>query len=315
MSKNYLHQWYMSGPTGPTEPTVPAGGNTNPPLKERKEFIENQAKNWCFTVFAEEGEDLKTILDQLVQVVQDPNKYIFGLEVCPKTKREHLQCFVALAKKARLQTLLGHFPNYKKWHKSVCKGNLMDNYIYCAKEKKFVSNIKIPKSIGALKKKEITLYGWQLDLMEDIKKCATNSRDILWVYDYIGKSGKNCMCEFLVEEYGAVIMGGADRHIKAQVMANQECEIFIINVTREGAENVSYSAIEAVRDGIFASYFGCDANGMVRLKHYPVVIIFSNNTPDHGKLSADRWQLREINKEKRLIKWQVSKGNIISSND
>lgn len=292
------------------DPNDPMGGNTKTPIdrkisEEKKEYVEGMAKNWCFTVYCNDKYTLDEIEIQMIQKIQHKKlTYVFGREICPDTKRPHLQCYISFAVKQRLKTLLGNIYKYDTWHKAVCKGDEKDNYRYCTKEGNFKTNIKMPKSIGALKKKEIELYGWQLEAMEHIKSCAQEQRRILWIFDRQGNSGKNVMCEYLVAEYGAVIMGGCDRHIKSQVMDNLDCELFIINVTRDGG-GVSYSAIEAVRDGLFASYFGTKNNGMVRLKHYPVIVVFSNDVPDTSKFSKDRWFINEINSLKQLVTYKV----------
>lgn len=93
---------------------------------------------WCFTMFENH--------------INVPNlngnwQYILmGRETCPKTKKEHWQCFVyfkeAKTFNSTQKLITKHFGI--KPHIEACKGSIKDNYNYCSKDKDFYEFGKKP---------------------------------------------------------------------------------------------------------------------------------------------------------------------------
>ena len=81
----------------------------------------------------------------MVPLFQVSDNYIIGEEVCPKTKKKHLQGYAKFAKKCRpLVKFKEVFPDIYL-RKAIAP--LMNNYDYCKKEGNFVTNI-VPPRIG-----------------------------------------------------------------------------------------------------------------------------------------------------------------------
>lgn len=74
-----------------------------------------RARNWCFTVYGSPSDDLEITWHTLFRLFPvSPNfvKYrIVGLENCPTTGRQHLQCYVSFVKQLRLSDVKKLFPD------------------------------------------------------------------------------------------------------------------------------------------------------------------------------------------------------------
>lgn len=131
-----------------------------------------------------------------------------------------------------------------------------------------------------------TFYTWQIDLLSDI--CGDpDPRQIIWIHDSIGGTGKSTMARYLVSNHGAIILSGQKRDIHYAYTGQR---IAIFDVARAASEYIPYEAMEDIKNG----FFFCEkySSGM---KTYPTphVIVFANVPPAAGKLSADRIDLRE----------------------
>lgn len=124
-----------------------------------------KTRNYCFTYY-------KTDFFEAPFNIGTKVKYlIMGLEVCPKTKKKHIQGFVifnnAVANAKKLLIEEFHFDN--TLHIEVCKGSPIQNFEYCSKENNFKEFGIRPKQQG--KRSDIT----------NIKECINNGggmRDI-----------------------------------------------------------------------------------------------------------------------------------------
>lgn len=270
-------------------PAVPEPGNTKPALKPRI-FSENPAKKWCFTVF-NYTEDM--ISSMCSKCSKENVKYCFGREICPDTKRPHLQCFVEFPKKMRWRTIFKDILP-ESVHRAPCKGSLLENYEYCSKDGKFQSNIKMLPVVRHVQIPRIDLRPWQLECVSYIEQCGSNDRNILWIVDIEGNNGKSFLARWLVNEYNGLMTQGSKRHVLSAAFNNRDTRLYIFDVPRVVGNNVSYETMENLRNGLFFSGFG-DSTGMVNLGFSPIVVVFANDYPDPRKLSLDRWLIYEIN--------------------
>ncbi len=138
------------------------------------------------------------------------------------------------------------------------------------------------------------LYPYQKEI---ISTCLQDPhpRKIYWYFDRLGGVGKTALARHLSLKYGATKLGGKAHDIKygvAQASLEKDIRVLVIDVTRSSdAKYVSYQAIEAVKDAHFFSgkYEGCEV-----IYDIPHVFVFANFPPTKGKLSCDRWRIREI---------------------
>lgn len=92
-----------------------------------------QSRNYCFTDF--ELLDIAKIYENNSDII----RYVcFGLEICPKTKKEHQQGWIQFTTKRRLGGVK-RIMKSKKIHVESCFGSEFDNEKYCSKDGKFKS--------------------------------------------------------------------------------------------------------------------------------------------------------------------------------
>lgn len=115
--------------------TMEQGGtglcNTKKEPQETKE-MRKKARNWVFTYYwntEQEITDLKILLTAGCEY------FIFGREVCPKTKRNHLQGFCLWKNPRSFRSVLAFLKEFKGIHVEKAKKCDLANYRYCSKDK------------------------------------------------------------------------------------------------------------------------------------------------------------------------------------
>lgn len=268
-------------------PTVPdsargRGGNTKTSAKNKKKQI-SPAKHWIFT-YNNPPEDFI----QLIAVVPGINKYVFQKEVGEECGTPHFQGYVEFTNKVRPLSVFDWTQSIS-WRK--CKKPI-DAIKYCQKVETRVAgpwlkNIKPWKPL----QDEFIFKDWQKDLVS-LLEGEPDKRKIFWYFDLIGGKGKSEIAKWLAINKGAIILGGKGADMKDAIARMPEYpEIIIIDVPRCSLDFVSYQGIEEVKNGCFFS--GKYESKMV-LGRIPHVIIFANERPKEDKLSADRWEIREL---------------------
>jgi len=118
--------------------TMASGGNTRPQNQDdaarvnRKPQI-SPAKRWCFTIFKFDENNWK---NDIRSMFQRQDKFVVGLEICPKTLNTHLQGFCDFFKKERpLKRFQAKFPGV---HFEKTKGSLDENLKYCSKDGNYI---------------------------------------------------------------------------------------------------------------------------------------------------------------------------------
>lgn len=243
------------------------GGNTKPPLSCKKKQI-SPAKRWCFTLNNYTKEECSSIVPILRQHC---NVFIVGEEV-GESGTPHLQGYLEFKIKKRPMAVF-NFTNRIKWLKA--KGNSDENCEYCSKDAKLICKHGFVEPATTIDRVEF--YPWQEELVKILEvPCKWNCRTIYWRYGGIN-IGKTQFCRWLCVHMNAVVIGGAHKHILAQVQ-NQPAPIYIILLSY-GDEKVSYRAIEQIKDGLFSTAFGCDNNKM-EIRDAPHLLVIGNEPPD-----------------------------------
>lgn len=152
-------------------------------------------------------------------------------------------------------------------------------------------------------------FQWQLDLIEELKS-PRNNRKIIWFFDKIGCSGKTQLARYLQlttdNEYLCTRDMGTSRDA-ATIIKNaidggwkQKCIIVDLPRSVENAKQRIYQYLEDIKDGscTVTKYQGCGS----LLFDQPHMVIFSNWKPVFNAVSVDRWDIREIKKDKSVQK-------------
>lgn len=161
--------------------------------------------------------------------------------------------------------------------------------IVVAKYPRFVSSLK--KEYAKPQDVQFTpRAGWQFDLSEELIG-EPDPRKVIWYWESTGNVGKSYFAVNYLDDggrHGFVVTGG--RHNDIFYGYNFEKVVFF-DWTRDNQETVPYSVLESFKNGYFLNTKYESAPVRFRIPH---VIVFANYPPNTSKLSADRWDIREI---------------------
>lgn len=267
-------------------------GNT---ILKSKPLSSIKCRKWCFTLnnYTDiEEEEIKNYL------ISNATKYIYGFEGEEKTK--HLQGFIEFKEPVRFTALQ---KINKRWHLEKTKGTMKQNYDYCIKECKFVTNIELDDFLSLEERllkdeyENVIWKDWQQDIINIIEDIP-DKRKVYWYWDGIGNVGKSFLCKYIALKYDVILCNGKTNDIFHQVNLwrqknKNELQIppCLIDVARSDFHHVNYSAIEQLKNGFL--YSGKYEGGKV-LGKSPHVIVFSNYETDVSQLSLDRLVVREL---------------------
>ncbi|AXF52547.1 MAG: replication protein [Cressdnaviricota sp.] len=234
---------------------------------------ENPAKAWRFTVASATEDD--------VTHIQSICKEHTSWSIVSRGEQDIITGIVAFKERARFSSVMGNRANFKasscangasKKMKAAAMTELLNENVVCLHNMTVPSKEKTPTTHSREE-----LFPWQLELVEILEQpCAWNDRTIYWRHGDVN-IGKTQFAKYLCAHHDACVIGGAHRHILAQVQ-NSDAPIYIVLLSY-GDEKVSYRAIEQIKDGLFTSAFGCDNNKMT-IRDAPHILIIGNEPPD-----------------------------------
>lgn len=251
-----------------------------------------QKKNWFFTWNNYEEKDIKDLLDVL-EVYS--TKYVFQEEIGEKGTK-HLQGSICLERPMRWTELKLSKEIHWEKTKSVKK-----SFDYCTKEETrngrvWTKGFKFKEPLELV----IPNYDWQLKILDIIKE-KPNTRTINWFWSVKGDLGKSQFAKYCVSKFNACFV---DRGRKSDIMNHlfnylqnndERIKLLIIDVPRDDGNKVCYKSLESIKNGmIFNSKYECGQC----LFNSPHVFVFANEPPDEWRMSADRWNIIQIDKEK-----------------
>lgn len=250
--------------------------------RNTKKGDSNPKSNWFFTWNGYTN-------DSIVQLCNYFERYTFQEEI-GENGNKHLQGVVI--KRTRFSTLKKEFPEV---HWEVCK-NIFAAKEYCKKVES--RNGKIyTKGMDVNNNKRLKdymegkeLYVWQkwiLDLYEE----EPHQRNVYWLWDKDGGIGKSAMARHMCMNYDCIMVGGKSKDIffaLSEITRKKDIRMIIIDIPRCGFGNVSYQAIEKIKDGMF---FNSKYESGMCIFNIPHVIVFANHEPKCEMLSKDRWKI------------------------
>lgn len=135
-----------------------------------------------------------------------------------------------------------------------------------------------------------------------------NDRQILWVYDRHGNTGKTWLAKWLVANVQAFYTVNAKVADIAYAYNNED--YFIMDLTRSMEGRVNYGILESMKNGIL---FSAKYTSKQKIFVPPQVLVLANFMPDETKLSQDRWDI--LNVEKWLKENNISSLGNTEAND
>ena len=138
---------------------------------------------------------------------------------------------------------------------------------------------------------------WQISLLEEVK--IPTERKIIWV---VGKScgeGKTWLQNYIKYKYGdrrvvkGISLQTKSGHITHALTKHPlaTADIFLFNIAKcvDTFTEINYEMLEGIKDGeLFSSKYDSQR---IKVKTPNIVMVFSNDEPNTGKLAKDRWKL------------------------
>lgn len=256
-------------------------GNREPSLARTTTKQPNRYTFYCSAIFNYEGKEelLKNRLQQICK------KFMWGYEICPNTGNKHLQAFIHLLKPMRCtEFVIPELPI--KWQN--CKGDEIQNTSYCSKDGN-VYKWGYPKPLKLITPDK----DWQVDILNLIAT-EPDDRKVYWFWSENGGVGKSQFAKYCVATQNCLFF---EEGKKADIMhlifeaPEERLGCMIIDVPRANGNNVSYKAIESIKNGMI---YSPKYEGGYKLFNSPHIIVFANEPPETSKLSEDRWVIRQI---------------------
>ena len=140
------------------------------------------------------------------------------------------------------------------------------------------------------------LYPWQVGLLDHLTNDTPCDREIIFVVDTVGDTGKSWFCRKMLtqqREHTQLMLPAA---MSAMAFALEETTtLLLVDCPRQRQDCFQYDFLEHVKNGLVMS-----SKYESRMKQLGKchVVVFMNHTPDKDKLSLDR--LRIINVDNAL---------------
>lgn len=316
--------------------------------------MNNQLYRWCFTINdprnkAEVGECQDQdrflpshLLQRIIELELDSKDWIFQLER-GEEGRLHYQGAFSLRKKVLKSSLLRSFRAvYKVLYDEAETGCTVEQIFknttimpmlgskeeawkYCSKEDSREKGPWSKETKGQYNGEDLpsrhNFYYYQqyvLAMFEQHKKKPSPNREVNWLYDPIGNTGKSVLTKYLLWKHGADVMivpRANAQNMRTVIIDRGPKLLYLFDIPRtlgreEHKEDI-YSVIEDVKNGtVLSAMYGRDAQ---LLMYPPIVWVFSNYRPEVESLSLDRWRIFIMKEDKRLEiekpVWAISAGN------
>lgn len=276
----------------PMAPTNIEEGNTRPPLKkteskkptnEKKEKRISASKKWCFTW----NNYPDTWESDLAPMAPKSEGFIFGREI-GDSGTHHIQGYIEFTSKCR-PLEIKEIPKKIHWEKA--KGDREANVKYCSKDGNFVSSDRKFKPAPVIKNITV-LRPWQQEVVDIIKE-EPDDRTIHWFWDSNGGIGKSKLVKYLCIKHDALVAAGKAADMKYMVTQQELApELVIFDVPRDCLQYISYTGIEEIKNGCFAS---SKYESKMFIMNSPHVLVFANEPPNMEKMSMDRWNIHDLN--------------------
>ena len=141
---------------------------------------------------------------------------------------------------------------------------------------------------------DVDLKPWQRALMEEVN--SPTDRHIIWVIGRRGNEGKTWFQKYIKSTFGARrVVSGINLMSKSGSICHAltkyplaTTDIFLFNIARSKneCEEINYKILEDLKDGdAFADKYDSQ---LLKIKSPNVVMVFSNDMPEHCKMSVDR---------------------------
>ncbi len=136
----------------------------------------------------------------------------------------------------------------------------------------------------------MTLRDWQQRALERL--ATQNDRKVLWIMDSTGGKGKTFLAKWLCVMQDAFYVEGGKKADISYAYDFQSTVVF--DLSRQTQDFVNYGTIESFKNGMM---FSAKYESTMKVFTPAKVIVFSNWAPDKSQLSADRWDIIDLEQQ------------------
>ena len=278
--------------------------NEAPKTKKRKR--DPRSRSFLFTLYYEKYNMTVDTAKEYIFGLQfgKKDKIVFQLETCPTTGRKHMQVWIYYDIAIELKEAKKRInPTEKEEvHIEIAHGKPAQCITYHTKdasrnEGPWFVNVPVPREPIVLKYEQ--LVEWQRTLVDELRE-QQDDRLVYWIYDGVGGAGKSNLQHHMREYMYATEIGQSLNDAAFSLVAYQEKngfwpQIVYINLAKE-EDMKNYSTIEKIKDGSFFSgkYESCSV-----FMPFPHLVVFANCLPQVQRLTWDRWEIWDLDKETR----------------
>ena len=277
-------------------------------------------RKWCLTVHGANPDGDCPILERL-KTLFDQDKYTLAA-VAWQTGRQgvhpHWQIYFQTAKFCRMkeciaEALGSEYDFHIQGALGTQKANL--NYVYAVDKQYELGWIHYAKGhntpsryrqdgLDNLLWLRDNMKPWQAEITQRVTS-KSSYRDILWVWEPKGNTGKTYLAKYLHYFHGAIVTGGKSADMKHAIARWNEITghypvILIIDVPRSTTfRKQAYETVEQMKNSLFFS--GKYESTMVASKYPPHIVVFSNEKPRFECMSEDRWIVKYIDPQTHTL--------------
>lgn len=275
-------------------------------LKSLKKWFDNKLENHPWN---------KSDGNESRHVVPFVTKAVVSKEFGKNKIHPHWQVYFETSERFRMKAHVEAFLGHENFHLERAFSTEQANVRYVFGVDKsyeigwiaYKKNITVPRDYNpqAFKFwKNFKLRDWQAELLPFLIKENVDDREIVYIFDKNGNTGKTKLAEYLHIFHAAVITGGKSTDMKHAISRWNEITskypmIIIVDICRSENET-DFVGIESIKNGLFFS--GKYDSHMLHSVNKANVVVFSNFPPQKEYLSSDRWKVGEIVNNK--IDWK-----------
>lgn len=218
----------------------------------------------------------------------------FGFEV-GANGTPHLQGYISLIKKQRKTGLHKEAGFARASFRAVRNEEALIQYIQKDGD---CWTYGFPKTIKIID----NLRPWQKEVETLLTSDTNDDRKIHWYWEPKGGFGKTQFSKYMVVKHKTLYCSSGKYADLINLVFNtnmDECTSVIFDIPRSQGGQVSYSALEAIKNGII-----CNTKYETGTKVFnsPTIVVFANMPPDKpDNLSEDRWHIVELTNDMNIV--------------
>jgi len=159
----------------------------------------------------------------------------------------------------------------------------------CAKYPRFVNDY-LRDQAPAPHIPDHPLRPWQQELVEDLAQ-DPEDRKVIFIVDEEGNKGKSYLAKKYCREHPDAKMMRPGKHADMAYLLELGTRVLFLDCTRTQVEYMPYTFLEELKDGyVQSTKYECTQKTFERMH----VVVLMNQFPDLTKLSADRYDVRDL---------------------